>query len=168
MNILAQRPIRMPARQRGATLVIALLVLVLIMMIGIKFMKGGWLVILITILLLLLCFKIRNHYKQVEDKVRELDDILGTLSLGESTVKAEQLKPGEPTAVVWCSDSAVKGFTFCFRLRGSSAEGLSSSFLFPSARLTRDGSRVWKNFRLCATKFRKKLRSTSLWPARMD
>ncbi|MCB2028331.1 MAG: hypothetical protein KDH18_06480 [Rhodoferax sp.] len=35
MNILAQRPIRMPARQRGATLVIALLVLVLIMMIGI-------------------------------------------------------------------------------------------------------------------------------------
>lgn len=74
--------------------------LLLIMMIGIKFMKGGWLVILITILLLLLCFKIRNHYKQVEDKVRELDDILGTLSLGESTVKAEQLKPGEPTAVV--------------------------------------------------------------------
>ena len=34
MNILAQRPIRMPARQRGATLVIALLVLVLIMMIS--------------------------------------------------------------------------------------------------------------------------------------
>ncbi|MCB9357973.1 MAG: APC family permease [Calditrichaeota bacterium] len=75
-------------------------VLLLIMMIGIKFTKGGWLVILITILFLLLCFKIRNHYKQVEDKVRELDDILGTLSLGESTVKAESLKPGEPTAVV--------------------------------------------------------------------
>ncbi len=35
MKLFSHRPIRLPARQRGATLVIALLVLVLIMMIGI-------------------------------------------------------------------------------------------------------------------------------------
>ncbi len=74
--------------------------LLLVMMVGIKFTKGGWLVILITILLLALCLKIRNHYRQVEAKVKELDDILGTLDLGDSTVKAEPLKPSEPTAVV--------------------------------------------------------------------
>jgi len=74
--------------------------MLLVIMIAIKFAKGGWLVMTITALLLLLCLKIRNHYRQVESKVKELDDILGTLSLGESTVKAETLKPGEPTAVV--------------------------------------------------------------------
>lgn len=74
--------------------------LLLIMMLVIKFSKGGWLVVLLTGLFLLLCLKIRNHYRQVETKVKELDDILGTLSLGDSAVKSEPLKPSEPTAVV--------------------------------------------------------------------
>ncbi|MBL0059964.1 MAG: APC family permease [bacterium] len=69
-------------------------------MVVLKFSHGGWLVVLLTGLFLLLCLKIRKHYREVETKVKELDDILGTLSLGESTVKAEALKTSEPTAVI--------------------------------------------------------------------
>ncbi|MBK8130014.1 MAG: APC family permease [bacterium] len=82
----------------GAGLTVS--VVLLVIMVAIKFAKGGWLVVLLTGLFLLLCLKIRNHYRQVESKVKELDDILGTLDLGDSTVKADPLKPTEPTAVV--------------------------------------------------------------------
>lgn len=82
----------------GAGLTVS--VVLLAIMVVIKFSKGGWLVVVLTGLFLLLCLKIRNHYRVVEHKVKELDDILGNLALGESTVKAEPLKPGEPTAVV--------------------------------------------------------------------
>ncbi|MCC6476434.1 APC family permease [bacterium] len=75
-------------------------VTLLAIMVILKFTKGGWLVLLITLLFLLLCLHIRRHYRVVETKVRQLDDILGTLSLGESTVKIEPLKPSEPTAVI--------------------------------------------------------------------
>lgn len=69
-------------------------------MVVIKFAHGGWLVVLLTALFLLLCLKIRKHYREVEHKVKELDDILGTLSLGESTVKADALKTSDPTAII--------------------------------------------------------------------
>lgn len=82
----------------GAGLTVS--VVLLAIMVAIKFAKGGWLVVLLTGLFLLLCLKIRKHYRVVEHKVKELDDILGNLSLGESTVKEEALKPGEPTAVI--------------------------------------------------------------------
>lgn len=82
----------------GAGLTVS--VVLLGIMVVIKFSKGGWLVVLLTGLFLLLCLKIRNHYRQVETKVKELDDILGTLSLGDAAVKSEPLKPSEPTAVV--------------------------------------------------------------------
>lgn len=75
-------------------------VVLLAIMVVIKFTKGGWLVIILTGLFLLLCFKIHNHYKSVGRKVQELDDILGTLSLGDATVKSDPLNPSEPTAVV--------------------------------------------------------------------
>ena len=81
-----------------AGLIVSLVLLCI--MVVLKFSHGGWLVVLLTGLFLLLCLKIRKHYREVETKVKELDDILGTLSLGESTVKAESLKTSEPTAVI--------------------------------------------------------------------
>jgi amino acid transporter len=134
-------------------------VLLLAMMIYIKFMKGGWLVILITILLLLLCFKIRNHYKQVEEKVHELDNILGTLSLGESTVKAEPLKPGDPTAIVLVQRFSGQGIHLLLSTQRLFAGRLSSLSSSLSEQLTRADSRVSKNFRPCAMKYRKKPKS---------
>ncbi|MBK6767399.1 MAG: APC family permease [bacterium] len=72
----------------------------LIVMIDVKMTDGGWLTLLVTAGLVALCLYIRAHYRRVEAKVRELDDILGNLSLGESQVKVEPLKQGEPTAVL--------------------------------------------------------------------
>jgi amino acid transporter len=72
----------------------------LIIMIGIKFFKGGWLTLLLTSLLVGVCFLIRRHYREIEAKIHKIDEILTTLSFGESKVTAEPLEPYEPTAVI--------------------------------------------------------------------
>ncbi len=81
----------------------------LVIMIGIKFMKGAWLIMLVTGSLVLLCFYIREHYRSIKGKIRELDDILGALPLGEASVKHEPLNPMEPTAVILVQDYSGQG-----------------------------------------------------------
>jgi amino acid transporter len=72
----------------------------LVVMIGIKFFKGGWVTLLITSMLVGLCYLIRRHYRDVEEKIRKIDEILMTLNFGESTVTPQPLEPNEPTAVI--------------------------------------------------------------------
>lgn len=81
----------------------------LIIMIAIKFMKGAWLIMLVTSSLIALCFVIRKHYRAIKGKIRELDDILGGLPLGDASVKHEPLNPMEPTAVILVQDYSGQG-----------------------------------------------------------
>jgi K+ transporter len=81
----------------------------LVIMIVLKFTKGAWLIMLVTGALVLLCFYIRNHYRIIKSKIRELDDILGGLPLGDVPVKHESLKSTEPTAVILVQEYGGQG-----------------------------------------------------------
>ncbi len=74
--------------------------LLLVIMVVIKFTRGGWLILIITALLVALCFYIRRHYRQVQQKVEKIDEILTSLSFGDSAVTPQPLDPAEPTAVL--------------------------------------------------------------------
>lgn len=74
--------------------------MMLIIMIGIKFTKGAWLILLVTVGMVALCFFIRRHYREIRDKVEKIDEILTTLSFGDAPVTAQTLEPNEPTAVI--------------------------------------------------------------------
>jgi amino acid transporter len=83
--------------------------ILLCIMIVMKFTKGAWLIMLVTGALVLLCFYIRNHYRIIKSKIRELDDILGGLPLGDVPVKHESLKSTEPTAVILVQEYGGQG-----------------------------------------------------------
>ncbi len=72
----------------------------LAIMVGMKFLSGGWLTLVVTAALIGLCFAIRQHYANVQSKTRQVDDILSDIPLGEATAAAEQFSMNEPTAVV--------------------------------------------------------------------
>jgi amino acid transporter len=72
----------------------------LIVMIGIKFFKGGWLTLVLTSALVAVCFLIRRHYREVSSQVEKIDEILTTLTFGESSVAPQPLDPNEPTGVI--------------------------------------------------------------------
>lgn len=74
--------------------------LLLIIMIMIKFTKGAWLIMIVTAALVALCFYIRRHYREVESKTKQLDEILQSLPFGEVAVTEQKLEPTAPTAVV--------------------------------------------------------------------
>jgi amino acid transporter len=75
-------------------------VTMLVIMVALKFFKGGWLTLLLTLGLVALCFSIRRHYQEVQDKVEKIDEILATLSFGDEPVTPQPLEPNEPTAVI--------------------------------------------------------------------
>ena len=74
--------------------------MMLIVMVVLKFMKGAWLIMFVTVGLIALCFYIRKHYREIHAKVEKLDAILADLPLGEEQVIEQPLDPGEPTAVI--------------------------------------------------------------------
>jgi amino acid transporter len=55
---------------------LVLCVTILIVTIYEKFGEGGWLTIVITAVLIFLCFQTRRHYRKVRGGVRELDELL--------------------------------------------------------------------------------------------
>src|SRR5262249_44391573 len=68
-----------------------------------KFMEGGWITVVITALLIGLCFLIRRHYRSVATELDKLDRELGDLprtAQQSSTTPADQLDPRKPTAAV--------------------------------------------------------------------
>ncbi|HEV7425381.1 MAG TPA: APC family permease [Thermoanaerobaculia bacterium] len=75
-----------------------------------KFSQGGWVTVVITGLVIALCFAIRRHYDEVRAGLRRLDDILTTVPLPESQsdTAPSDLDPSAPTAVI--SISSFSGF----------------------------------------------------------
>ncbi len=68
-----------------------------------KFKEGGWLTLVITTSLILLCFGIKRHYRGVQAQIREADEILTTIPTGLGPAGHSKLDPGQPVAALLVS-----------------------------------------------------------------
>jgi amino acid transporter len=75
---------------------------ILIVTIYEKFGEGGWMTLVITSGLIILCYLIRKHYKKVRKGVRQLEEILSLLSTGKIP-NEEPVNPNERTAIMLVS-----------------------------------------------------------------
>jgi K+ transporter len=67
-----------------------------------KFQEGGWVTLVITSVVIGICFLIKGHYRKVRSSIRKLEQILSDLPSGTQTNK-EPLDPSERTAVLLVS-----------------------------------------------------------------
>ncbi len=75
----------------------------LIITISLKFFKGGWLMIVVTGGLVTLCLMIHRHYEEVRRKLRQLDEILQQIPMGDEPIRSQKLDARDPTAVLLVS-----------------------------------------------------------------
>jgi len=95
-----------------------------------KFAHGGWLTLVITSVVIALCYLIRGHYNRVRKGVRELDDMLVAIP-HKGTYNAEPADPKEMTAIQLVSGYSGFGVhTFLSVIRGF--PGLYKNFVFVS------------------------------------
>jgi amino acid transporter len=67
-----------------------------------KFEQGGWVTLLITSMVIGLCYAIRGHYRKVADGIRQLEDIISVIPRrGQPT--AEPVDPKKMTAITLVS-----------------------------------------------------------------
>lgn len=64
-----------------------------------KFGEGGWVTLVLTLMVIVVCLLIRHHYRRVNVHLRQLDDILQSVPDRDST-PAPALDPSAPTAVL--------------------------------------------------------------------
>jgi amino acid transporter len=86
----------LPVHVTGLTLCLSILTIV----IKEKFTEGGWLTVVITSLLIGLCWLIRKHYRTVFAKLDHLSKTLGDIPLGEESTAPVALDPAKPTAIL--------------------------------------------------------------------
>lgn len=95
-----------------------------------KFGHGGWLTLLITSVVVGLCYLIKGHYNRVRRGVRELDDMLVAIP-HKGTYNAGPADPDEMTAIQLVSGYSGFGVhTFLSIIRGF--PGLYKNFVFVS------------------------------------
>jgi amino acid transporter len=95
-----------------------------------KFPVGGWLTLVITTIVIVLCYMTRSHYNKVRGGVRELDELLLTIPT-KGPVNTNPLNPKEMTAIQLVN--GYNGFgihTFLSVVR--SFKGLYKNFVFVS------------------------------------
>ncbi|MGD0589379.1 MAG: APC family permease [Bacteroidota bacterium] len=64
-----------------------------------KFAVGGWVTLVITTLLILLCLRVKRHYNKVGDHLKRLDDVLTDIPTMEGWVQTKTI-PNANTAVL--------------------------------------------------------------------
>ena len=109
---------------------LALCVAILIVTILEKFTHGGWLTLVITSVVIMLCYLIKGHYKRVRKGVRELDDMLVAIP-HKGEYNTDPADPKDMTAIQLVS--GYNGFgvhTFLSIIRGF--PGLYKNFVFVS------------------------------------
>jgi amino acid transporter len=62
----------LPVHLTGLTLCVT----ILIVTVSQKFLEGGWITLVITSIVIGVCYLIRRHYDDVKERIRELDDLL--------------------------------------------------------------------------------------------
>ncbi|MGB5217452.1 MAG: APC family permease [Smithella sp.] len=77
---------------------LVLCVTILIVTIYEKFGEGGWITLVITSLLIGLCYLIRNHYQKVRKGIRQFEEFLSSTPTGH-TFNEEPPNPNERTAI---------------------------------------------------------------------
>ncbi len=68
-----------------------------------KFSEGGWMTLLITVSLVILCYLIRRHYANVKKAVRQLDDLLMDIPTHRKA-NTEKPNPQDMTAIQLVSE----------------------------------------------------------------
>jgi amino acid transporter len=87
----------LPIHMTGLTLCVSILVIV----VKEKFMEGGWMTLVVTSLLIALCWAIRRHYRTVAAKMDILSKMLADIPAGDAgDAVPKELDPGKPTAVL--------------------------------------------------------------------
>jgi amino acid transporter len=82
-------------------LALILCVVILCIVVAEKFTEGGWMTLVVTAVLISLCFLIRKHYRGVRAKLADLSAILTDLPIPPGTgAKVLELDPGRQTAVL--------------------------------------------------------------------
>jgi amino acid transporter len=116
----------LPVHLTGLTVCLTILIVTTLE----KFTHGGWLTLVITSVVIVLCYLIKGHYNRVRQGVRELDDMLVSIPHKGST-NTEPVDPKEMTAIQLVS--GYNGFgihTFLSIIRGF--PGLYKNFVFIS------------------------------------
>jgi amino acid transporter len=116
----------LPVHLTGLTICLTVLIITTLE----KFSRGGWLTLLITSVVVALCYLIKGHYNKVRQGVRELDDMLVAIP-HKGTYNADPADPKEMTAIQLVG--GYNGFgvhTFLSIIRGF--PGLYKNFVFVS------------------------------------
>jgi amino acid transporter len=79
---------------------LALCVLILVMVVYEKFFEGGWITMVVTAALIVLCMLIRRHYQEIRTRVAQLTKILEDLPATARPDVPHELSPSAPTAVL--------------------------------------------------------------------
>jgi amino acid transporter len=85
----------LPVHLIGLTLCVTILIITSIE----KFRYGGWLTLVITSIVIVLCYLIRGHYSKVRKGVRELDDMLVAMQHHAGEYQAGPINKEEMTAI---------------------------------------------------------------------
>ncbi len=116
----------LPVHLTGLTLCLTILIITATE----KFTAGGWLTLVITSFVIMICYLIKGHYNRVREGVRELDDMLVALP-HRGAYNADPTDPNEMTAIQLVSGYTGFGVhTFLSILRGF--PGLYKNFIFVS------------------------------------
>ena len=116
----------LPVHLTGLTLCLTILIVTTLE----KFMHGGWLTLVITSVVIILCYLIKGHYNRVRKGVRELDDMLVAIP-HKGEYNTDPADPKDMTAIQLVS--GYNGFgvhTFLSIIRGF--PGLYKNFVFIS------------------------------------
>ncbi|MGZ5439101.1 MAG: amino acid transporter, partial [Candidatus Aminicenantales bacterium] len=116
----------LPVHLTGLTLCLTILIVTTLE----KFTHGGWLTLVITSIVIMLCYLIKGHYNRVRKGVRELDDMLVAIP-HSGAYNADPTDPKEMTAIQLVSGYSGFGVhTFLSIIRGF--PGLYKNFVFVS------------------------------------
>jgi amino acid transporter len=116
----------LPVHLVGLTVCLTILIVTILE----KFSRGGWLTLVITSVVIMLCYLIKGHYNRVRKGVRELDDMLVAIP-HKGEYNTDPADPKDMTAIQLVS--GYNGFgvhTFLSIIRGF--PGLYKNFVFVS------------------------------------
>ena len=117
----------LPVHLTGLTLCLTILIITTLE----KFAQGGWLTLVITSVVILLCYLIKGHYNRVRKGIRELDDMLTAVISHKGAYNDDPTDPREMTAIQLVSGYSGFGVhTFLSIIRG--VPGLYKNFVFVS------------------------------------
>ena len=103
-----------------------------------KFAEGGWLTLVITTFLVILCFMIRKHYDRVLADMRKLDELLKDVPVTGEEVKAEPVNRKNMTAIQLVGSYSGFG-VHTFLNINRSFPGLYKNFIFISVAVVDQG-----------------------------